>query len=1360
MTTVLPGGTTTYTITATNNGPEAVVGAKITDTFPAAITSDTWTATATGGATGFTTPGSGPINDTVSMPVGSTITYTVTAQISTTASGNLVNTATVATPPGTTDTNPSNNSATDVDTVTASPTLKTTILSPTGVVTAGNVTVQDRATIAGGSAFTGLGTVNFKLEDASNNVITGTTSSKNVTANGNYDTTATIVSLGAGTYHWVVSYTGDANNNKPADVTNETFTVGKASPTLDTTILSPITTVTAGNVSVQDRATIARGFSPTGTLSFVLDDASNNPIAGTSSSKNVTANGNYDTTATIVSLGAGTYHWVVSYTGDANNNKPADVTNETFTVGKASPTLDTTILSPITTVTAGNVSVQDRATIAGGFSPTGTLSFVLDDASNNPIAGTSSSKNVTANGNYDTTATIVSLGTGTYHWVVSYTGDANNNKPADVTNETFTVGKASPTLDTTILSPITTVTAGNVSVQDRATIAGGFSPTGTLSFVLDDASNNPIAGTSSSKNVTANGNYDTTATIVSLGAGTYHWVVSYTGDANNNKPADVTNETFTVGKASPTLDTTILSPITTVTAGNVSVQDRATIAGGFSPTGTLSFVLDDASNNPIAGTSSSKNVTANGNYDTTATIVSLGAGTYHWVVSYTGDANNNKPADVTNETFTVGKASPTLDTTILSPITTVTAGNVSVQDRATIAGGFSPTGTLSFVLDDASNNPIAGTSSSKNVTANGNYDTTATIVSLGAGTYHWVVSYTGDANNNKPADVTNETFTVGKASPTLDTTILSPITTVTAGNVSVQDRATIAGGFSPTGTLSFVLDDASNNPIAGTSSSKNVTANGNYDTTATIVSLGAGTYHWVVSATGDANNNAPPDVTTETFTVGKASPTLDTTILSPITTVTAGNVSVQDRATIAGGFSPTGTLSFVLDDASNNPIAGTSSSKNVTANGNYDTTATIVSLGAGTYHWVVSYTGDANNNKPADVTNETFTVGKASPTLDTTILSPTTTVTAGNVTVQDRATIAGGFSPTGTLSFVLDDASNNPIAGTSSSKNVTANGNYDTTATIVSLGAGTYHWVVSYTGDANNNKPPDVTNETFTVGKASPTLDTTILSPITTVTAGNVSVQDRATIAGGFSPTGTLSFVLDDASNNPIAGTSSSKNVTANGNYDTTATIVSLGAGTYHWVVSYTGDANNNKPADVTNETFTVGKASPTLDTTILSPTGAVTAGNVTVQDEATIAGGFSPTGTLSFVLDDATNNPIAGTSFSTAVTGNKAYDTTAVTVSLAAGTYHWVVSYTGDANNNKPPDVTNETFTVPAAAPPLITTTIHAADGAAVSEPVPLGTSAYDTATLSGFGSTAPTGTVTYTFVDISTGASVGPRR
>ena len=120
---VVPGGTTTYTIVVTNNGPSNVTAATIADIMPAAITSDTYTAVATGGATGFTASGSGNINDTVTMPAGSTITYTVVANISASASGTLVNTATVTPPGGVTDPTPGNNSATDTDTLTPQVTL-------------------------------------------------------------------------------------------------------------------------------------------------------------------------------------------------------------------------------------------------------------------------------------------------------------------------------------------------------------------------------------------------------------------------------------------------------------------------------------------------------------------------------------------------------------------------------------------------------------------------------------------------------------------------------------------------------------------------------------------------------------------------------------------------------------------------------------------------------------------------------------------------------------------------------------------------------------------------------------------------------------------------------------------------------------------------------------------------------------------------------------------------------------------------------------------------------------------------------------------------------------------------------------
>src|ERR1022692_1113675 len=118
VTSVNAGGTTTYTIVVSNNGPSNVTDATVTDVLPAAITSDTFTAVGGGGASGFTASGGGNINDTVNLPTGGTITYTLQANIASNATGNLVNTATVTAPSGVTDPNVSNNSATDIDSIT------------------------------------------------------------------------------------------------------------------------------------------------------------------------------------------------------------------------------------------------------------------------------------------------------------------------------------------------------------------------------------------------------------------------------------------------------------------------------------------------------------------------------------------------------------------------------------------------------------------------------------------------------------------------------------------------------------------------------------------------------------------------------------------------------------------------------------------------------------------------------------------------------------------------------------------------------------------------------------------------------------------------------------------------------------------------------------------------------------------------------------------------------------------------------------------------------------------------------------------------------------------------------------------
>ncbi|HZP66895.1 MAG TPA: hypothetical protein VFB32_11350, partial [Rudaea sp.] len=119
VTSVTAGGSTTYTITASNAGPSNATGATVADTFPASETC-TWTCVGAGGGT-CTASGSGNINDTVNLPAGGSTTYTASCTISAAASGTIANTATVAAPAGLTDSNPGNNTATDSDTVNAAP---------------------------------------------------------------------------------------------------------------------------------------------------------------------------------------------------------------------------------------------------------------------------------------------------------------------------------------------------------------------------------------------------------------------------------------------------------------------------------------------------------------------------------------------------------------------------------------------------------------------------------------------------------------------------------------------------------------------------------------------------------------------------------------------------------------------------------------------------------------------------------------------------------------------------------------------------------------------------------------------------------------------------------------------------------------------------------------------------------------------------------------------------------------------------------------------------------------------------------------------------------------------------------------
>lgn len=152
VTAAVPGGSVTYTITASNAGPNNASGVTVADTFPASLTS-TWTCVGAGGGT-CTASGSGNINDTVNLPAGSSVTYTVSASVSASATGTLSNTATVTS--GVTDPTPGNNSATDTDTLTPQVDLSITKTDGvTSVMAGGSVTYTITASNAGPSNASG-----------------------------------------------------------------------------------------------------------------------------------------------------------------------------------------------------------------------------------------------------------------------------------------------------------------------------------------------------------------------------------------------------------------------------------------------------------------------------------------------------------------------------------------------------------------------------------------------------------------------------------------------------------------------------------------------------------------------------------------------------------------------------------------------------------------------------------------------------------------------------------------------------------------------------------------------------------------------------------------------------------------------------------------------------------------------------------------------------------------------------------------------------------------------------------------------------------------------------------------------------
>ena len=934
----------------------------------------------------------------------------------------------------------------------------------------------------------------------------GGTVQATVTCSGKTDQTITFTNPGAQTFGTTPTLTASASSGLTPVLTSATTGVC----TIDSAkVLTFVTTGTC-TINANQAGNSSYNAAPQVQQSFTVNPAP--PIAGAvsltvaaySSANPVTLNLSGGT-ATSVAIAEAASHGTAVASGTSITYTPTSgySGSDSFTYtaensgGTSSPATVSVTVSAPPQLSINDVSQleDDSGTTTFTFTvsldkPAGTSGVSFDIATANGTASASS--------DYDAkslTSQTIPAGSSSAVFSVTVNGDttfeADETFFVNVTNVLNATNADSQGLGSILNDDLATPTVlvstsdsnptRGTSVSFTATMAGGSSPTGTVTF--KDGSTTLGTGTISGTAAT----FSTAA----LAVGSHSITAVYGGDTSN---AGATSSAITVAVAqvSPTLT---VSAADSSPALGASVTFTATLAGGSSPTGTVTFKDGSAT----LGTGTISGTTA------TFSTAALAVGTHTIAAVYGGDTDNTD-ATSSSITVTVGQLSPTVT---VSASDSSPALGASVTFTATLSGGLSPTGTVTF----KNGATTLGTGTISGTTA------TFSTAALAVGAHSVIAVYDGDTNN-AAATSSATTVTVAQRSPTV--TVSASDTTPALG-VSVTFTATLSGGSSPTGTVTF----KNGATTLGTGTISGTTA------TFSTAALAVGA-HSVIAVYGGDTNNAIATSSAITVTVGQLSPTLT---ISVSDTSPALGASVTFTATLEGGSSPTGTVTF--KEGSTTLSTGKVSSGNVM----FSTT----SLKVGVHSIRAEYAGDVNNAAAASAALR-IKVGKLAPTV-TVIASDSSPAFGASVTFT--ATLSGGSSPAGVVTF--KDGSTTLGTGTVSSGKAT----FSTTA----FGVGTHSITAAYAGDMNNAAATSAA-VSIKVGKLSPTV---AVSASNTNPALGASVRFTATLAGGSSPTGIITF----KNGSTTLGTGSVSGTTA------TFSTATLKVGAHSIRAEYAGDTNH-----------------------------------------------------------------------------------------------------------------------------------------------------------------------------------------
>jgi uncharacterized repeat protein (TIGR01451 family) len=748
VTTATPGGSVTYTITASNPTALAASGATVADTFPASLTC-TWTCTGAGGGT-CTASGSGNINDTVNLPAGASVTYTATCAISASATGTLSNTATVSL---TGDPNAANNSATDTDTLAPQADLAITKTDGVTSATPGNsVTYTITASNAGPS--------NAPGSSVADTFPASLTCAWTCAGAGGGTCTAS----GSGNIGDTVNLPAGGSVTYTASCTISAAATGTLSNTATVAAPAGVTDPTPGNNSATDSDTL----SPSADLSITKTDGVTSATAGGSVTYTITASNAgpsnatgatvADTfpaslTCTWTCVGAGGGTCTASGSGNVNDtvNLPvsgsvtytASCTISAAATGSLVNTATVTAPAGVTDPTPGNNSATDTDALGASAdlsitktdgvttaTPGGSVTYTITAGNAGPSNAPGATVADTFPASLTCTWTCVGAGGGTC--TASGSGNVNDtvNLPAggsvtytaSCTISAAATGTLSNTATVTAPGSVTDTNPGNNSATDTDTLA----PSADLSITKTDGVTTATAGGSVTYTITASNAgpsnapgatvADTfpaslTCTWTCVGAGGGTCTASGSGNINGtvNLPAGG-SVTYTAScnlaaSATGTLSNTatVAAPagVTDPTPGNNSATDSDTIhtgaavsgtktvAGAFSPSSTVTYTITLTN----SGTAAQADNPGNEFTDVLPSQLTLVSAT-----ASSGTANANTGTNTVTWNGSIPAGGGTVTITITATINANATGTVSNQ------------GTISFDSDnDGTNDATAQT---------------------------------------------------------------------------------------------------------------------------------------------------------------------------------------------------------------------------------------------------------------------------------------------------------------------------------------------------------------------------------------------------------------------------------------------------------------------------------------------------------------------------------------------------------------------------------------------------------------------------------------------------------------------------